>query len=229
MLIWTLWSWERCKKNTFLETKSECKNQIKLSRPFYRGSRAFGCNQNVHAALVTRGARRSKRNLPYVTITHSYVLAFSPLGFFYFFRGLFLQKLFVHPPILTWSGFRAFSHLGRRTADTFFSRSCHGLIVSAKQQLFSMIWFWILHNSDIDSLHNLISFIFWKVTPDKSCFSDGSCWEIIIIKKIHTHTSNILFEQPLLKQYVAGTGESVDLLDDYPDTLFISREGGHRL
>ena len=54
--------------------------------------------------------------------------------------------------------------------------------------------------------------------------SDGSCWEIIIIKKIHTFTSNILFEQyrikaratqtetSLLKQYVAG--ECVDLLDD---------------
>ena len=26
-------------------------------------------------------------------------------------------------------------------------------------------------------------------------FSDGSCWEIIIIKRIHTFTSNILFEQ----------------------------------
>ena len=26
-------------------------------------------------------------------------------------------------------------------------------------------------------------------------FSDGSCWEIIIIKQIHTFTSNILFEQ----------------------------------
>ena len=30
---------------------------------------------------------------------------------------------------------------------------------------------------------------------NKSCFSDGSCWEIIIIKQIHTFTSNILFEQ----------------------------------
>ena len=28
-----------------------------------------------------------------------------------------------------------------------------------------------------------------------SCFSDGSCWEIIIIKQIHTFTSNILIEQ----------------------------------
>ena len=39
-------------------------------------------------------------------------------------------------------------------------------------------------------------------------FSDGSCWEIIIIKQIHTFTGNIL----LLKQYVAG--ECVDLLDE---------------
>ena len=38
-------------------------------------------------------------------------------------------------------------------------------------------------------------------------FSDGSCWEIIIIKQIHRFT-----ETPLLKQYVAG--ELVDLLDD---------------
>ena len=27
----------------------------------------------------------------------------------------------------------------------------------------------------------------------KFCFSDGSCWEIIIIKQIHTFTSSILF------------------------------------
>ena len=45
------------------------------------------------------------------------------------------------------------------------------------------------------------------------CFSDGSCWEIIIIKQIHTFTSNILFEQQLLKQYVAG--ECVDLLENW--------------
>ena len=35
-----------------------------------------------------------------VTITHSWVLAFSPLGFSYFLKP-FLQKLFVHPPIST--------------------------------------------------------------------------------------------------------------------------------
>ena len=54
-------------------------------------------------------------------------------------------------------------------------------------------------------------------------FSDGSCWEIIIIKQIHTITSNILFdsikagatqtETSLLKQYVAA--ECVDLLDGF--------------
>ena len=60
--------------------------------PFYRGSRACGCNQNVHVALVTRGAPRSKRNLPNVTITHSYVLAFFPTRFLLLFRGHFCRN-----------------------------------------------------------------------------------------------------------------------------------------
>ena len=74
--------------------------------------------------------------------------------------------------------------------------------------------------------------------------SDGSCWEIIIIKQIHTFTSNVLFEQrrfgrvapaiiksvfdlvkaratqtetSLLKHYVAG--ERVDLLDEHVQLL----------
>ena len=33
----------------------------------------------------------------------------------------------------------------------------------------------------------------WENRPN--IFSDGSCWEIIIIKQIHTFTSNILIEQ----------------------------------
>ena len=71
--------------------------------PFYRVSRAFGCDQNVHVALVTRGARRSKRNLPNVTITHSYLFGFPHKVSFTFSKPL-LQKLFVHPLKSTWFG-----------------------------------------------------------------------------------------------------------------------------
>ena len=53
------------------KTESDCKTRSNFRALFYRVSRAFGCDQNVHVALVTRGARRSTRNLPYVTITHS--------------------------------------------------------------------------------------------------------------------------------------------------------------
>ena len=53
------------------ETESECKTRSNVRALFRRVSRAFGCDQNVQVALVTRGARRSKRNLPNVTITHS--------------------------------------------------------------------------------------------------------------------------------------------------------------
>ena len=73
------------------ETESDCKTRSNFRALFYRVSRAFGCDQTVHVALVTRGARRSTRNLPYVTITHSYVLAFSPQGFFYFFEATFAE------------------------------------------------------------------------------------------------------------------------------------------
>ena len=38
-------------------------------------------------------------------------------------------------------------------------------------------------------------FYFWYRLHCRNCFSDGSCWEIIIIKQIHSFTSNILFEQ----------------------------------
>ena len=86
-------------------------NQIKFSRPFYRASRAFCCDQNVHVALVTPGARRSTRNLPYVTITHSYVLAFFATSFLLLFRSHFCRNCSFPPPISTWFGFRAFSPL----------------------------------------------------------------------------------------------------------------------
>ena len=81
----------------------------------------------------------------------------------------------------------------------------------------------------------------WWGLKHVGCFSVGSCWEIIIIKQIHTFTSNILFERrrfglgctslyqvkpvfdlikagatqtetPSFKQFDAG--ERVDLLDD---------------
>ena len=78
------------------ETESDCKTRSNFRALFYRVSRAFGCDQNVHVALVTRGARRSTRNLPYVTITHWYVLAFSPQGLFYFVEATFAE--IVHSP-----------------------------------------------------------------------------------------------------------------------------------
>ena len=74
------------------ETESECKTRSNFRALFYRVSRAFGCDQNVHVALVTRGARRSKRNLPYVLITHSYVLAFFPTRFLLHFRSHFCRN-----------------------------------------------------------------------------------------------------------------------------------------
>ena len=80
------------------ETESDCKTRSSFRALFYRVSRAFGCNQNVHVALVTRGARRSTRNLP----CHDYPLVCS--CFFrhwvsFTFSKPLLQKLFVHPPI----------------------------------------------------------------------------------------------------------------------------------
>ena len=92
-------------------------NQIKLSRPFYRVSRAFGYDQNVYVALVTRGARRSTRNLPYVTITHSYVLAFFATRFLLPFRSHFCRncsftRRYQHDSVL-----ELFSHFGRRTSS----------------------------------------------------------------------------------------------------------------
>ena len=45
------------------------------------------------------------------------------------------------------------------------------------------------------------------------CFNDGSCWEIIIIKQIHTFTSSMFFG----KKHTAG--ERVDLLDDTAGAL----------
>ena len=82
---------KKVQKEHVPETESDYKTRSNFRALFYRVWRAFGCDQNVHVALVTRGARRSTRNLPYVTITHSYALAFSPLGFFYFFEATFAK------------------------------------------------------------------------------------------------------------------------------------------
>ena len=97
------------------ETESECKTRSNFRALFYRVSRAFGCDQNVHVALVTRGVRRSKRNLPYVTITHSWVLAFFPTRFLLLFRSHFCRncsftRRYQHDSVL-----ELFSHFGRRT------------------------------------------------------------------------------------------------------------------
>ena len=83
------------------ETESDCKTRSNFRALFYRVSRAFGYDQNVHVALVTRGARRSTRNLPYVTITHSYVLAFFATRFLLLFRSHFCRNCSFTPPIST--------------------------------------------------------------------------------------------------------------------------------
>ena len=100
------------------ETESDCKTRSNFRALFYRVSRAFGCDQNVHVALVTRGARRSTRNLPYVTITHSYVLAFFATRFLLLFRSHFCRtcpftRRYQHDSVL-----EPFPHFGRRTIET---------------------------------------------------------------------------------------------------------------
>ena len=111
------------------ETESDCKTRSNFRALFYRVSRAFGCDQNVHVALVTRGARRSTRNLPYVTITHSYVLAFFPTRFSFTFSKPLLQKLFVHGwgPVVQWlvQRFRSERLRVRSRRSATFTPSAH--------------------------------------------------------------------------------------------------------
>ena len=83
---------KRVQKEHVPETESDCKTGSNFRALFYRVSRAFGCDQNVHVALVIRGARRSTRNLPNVTITHSYVLAFFATRFLLLFRSHFCRN-----------------------------------------------------------------------------------------------------------------------------------------
>ena len=106
---------KKVQKEHVPETESDCKTRSNFRALFYRVSRAFGCDQNVHVALVTRGARRSTRNLPYVTITHSYVLAFFATRFLLLFRSHFCRncsftRRYQHDSVL-----ELFLHFGRRT------------------------------------------------------------------------------------------------------------------
>ena len=84
--------------------------------PFFPGFRALSVAiKNVHVALVIRGVRRSKRNLPNVTITHSWVLAFFPTRFLLLFRSHFCRncsftRRYQHDSVL-----ELFPHFGRRT------------------------------------------------------------------------------------------------------------------
>ena len=115
---------KKVQKEHVPETESDCKTRSNFRALFYRVSRAFGCDQNVHVALVTRGARRSTRNRPYVTITHSYVLAFFATRFLLLFRSYFCRncsftRRYQHDSVL-----ELFLHFGRRTIsanypDTF--------------------------------------------------------------------------------------------------------------
>ena len=106
---------KKVQKEHVPETESDCKTRSNFRALFYRVSRAFGCDQNVYVALVTRGARRSTRNLPYVTITHSYVLAFFATRFLLLFRSHFCRncsftRRYQHDSVL-----ELFLHFGRRT------------------------------------------------------------------------------------------------------------------
>ena len=106
---------KKVQKEHVPETESDCKTRSNFRALFYRVSRAFGCDQNVHVALVTRGDRRSTRNLPYVTITHSYVLAFFANRFLLLFRSYFCRncsftRRYQHDSVL-----ELFPHFGRRT------------------------------------------------------------------------------------------------------------------
>ena len=106
---------KKVQKEHVPETESDCKTRSNFRALFFRVSRAFGCDQNVHVALVTRGARRSTRNLPYVTITHSYILAFFATRFLLLFRSHFCRncsftRRYQHDSVL-----ELFLHFGRRT------------------------------------------------------------------------------------------------------------------
>ena len=110
---------KKVQKEHVPETESDCKTRSNFRALFYRVSRAFGCDQNVHVALVTRGARQSTRNLPYVTITHSYVVAFFVTGFPLLFRSHFCKncsftRRYQHDSVL-----ELFPHFGRRGLHTF--------------------------------------------------------------------------------------------------------------
>ena len=106
---------KKVQKEHVPETENDCKTRSNFRALFYRVSRAFGCDQNVYVALVTRGARRSTRNLPYVTITHSQVLAFFATRFLLLFRSHFCRncsftRRYQHDSVL-----ELFLHFGRRT------------------------------------------------------------------------------------------------------------------
>ena len=108
---------KKVQKEHVPETESDCKTRSNFRALFYRVSRAFGCDQNVYVALVTRGARRSTRNLPYVTITHSQVLAFFATRFLLLFRSHFCRncsftRRYQHDSVL-----ELFLHFGRRTTS----------------------------------------------------------------------------------------------------------------
>ena len=112
---------KKVQKEHVPETESECKTRSNFRALFSRVSRAFGCDQNVHVALVIRGVRRSKRNLSYVTITHSWVLAFFPTRFLLLFRSHFCRncsftRRYQHDSVL-----ELFPHFGRRTISASLS------------------------------------------------------------------------------------------------------------
>ena len=106
-------------------------NQIKLSRPFLKGFARFRLRSKCTCCL---GNSRCSTVDEKSSICHDYPLV-CPCFFrhkvsFTFSKPL-LQKLFVHPPISTWFGFRAFfplwpadqyAHFHAKTFETFLPR-----------------------------------------------------------------------------------------------------------
>ena len=82
---------KKVQKEHVPETESDCKTRSNFRALFYRVSRAFGCDQNVYVALVTRGARRSTIIFHMSRLPTRRSLLFSPLGFFYFFEATFAE------------------------------------------------------------------------------------------------------------------------------------------
>ena len=93
-------------------------NQIKLSRPFLQGFARFRLRSKCTCCLGnSRCSTVDEKSSIYVTITHSYVLAFFATRFLLLFRSHFCRdcsftRRYQHDSVL-----EPFSHFGRRTSN----------------------------------------------------------------------------------------------------------------